>query len=506
MTSYRTFATEIENHYAPAREQLQTLIEQLEAPEANELDHGGAEELVWSGGQELLRRLMQGYFDQRREQETMKDRVVGADGESRSHRRKDCARELETRFGTVVIRRIGYSGRGLDSVNPLDAELNLPPDRYSHGVRRNLIAEAINNSFDESLAQLRRETSARLPKRQAQELAVKAAADFEGFYARPLEPNPAASDDETILTLTFDGKGIVMHPSGLREATRKASERSEHKQRTRLSPGEKANRKRMATVAAVYEVAPYLRTPEQIVNPELEPEMPRPRPRNKRVFARVEADMGNVIEAGFAEALRRDPEQRMRWVVLTDGQDELIRQVEAAAARYKVGITLIQDFVHALEYLWKAGHALHPDDPDAREGWVEERAEALLEGRARDVAIGLRRAATRAQLSVEARKPVDKAANYLEKSRERMRYDIALAEGCPIATGVIEGACRYLVKDRMDITGARWGLDRAEAILRLRSLKASGDLEAYLDYHFEQERRRNYPETSMPLLLEAEAA
>jgi hypothetical protein len=259
-------------------------------------------------------------------------------------------------------------------------------------------------------------------------------------------------------------------------------------------------------VGAVYEVAPYLRTAEQILNPDLETGPPRPRPRNKRVFARVEADMSSVIEAGFVEALRRDPEQRMRWVVLTDGQDELIRQVEAAAARYKVDITLIQDFVHALEYLWKAGHALHPDDPEARESWVEERAEALLEGRARDVAIGLRRAATRAQLSAEERKPVDKAANYLEKSRKRLRYDIALAQGYPIATGVIEGACRYLVKDRMDITGARWGLDRAEAILRLRSLKASGDFEAYLDYHFEQERRRNYPETSMPRLLKAEAA
>jgi hypothetical protein len=234
MTSYRTPATEIESHFTPARGELETLIEQLEAPEANELDHRSAEELIWSGGQELLRRLMQGYFDQRREHETVKMRVVGADGEPRSHRRKDCARQLETRFGTVVIRRIGYSGRGLDSVYPLDAELNLPPDRYSHGVRKSLIAEAINNSFDESLAQLKRETSAHLPKRQAQELAVKAAADFEDFYARPQEPRPEDEGKEELLVLTFDGKGIVMHPSGLREATRKAAQRGEKKQRTRL--------------------------------------------------------------------------------------------------------------------------------------------------------------------------------------------------------------------------------------------------------------------------------
>ncbi len=100
---------------------------------------------------------------------------------------------------------------------------------------------------------------------------------------------------------------------------------------------------------------------------------------------------------------------------------------------------------------------------------------------------------------------MDKAANYLEKSHKLLRYDQALAQGLPIATGVIEEACRYLVKDRMDITGARWGLARAEAVLRLRSLKVSDDLDAHLSFHFEQERRRNSPETMMPLLLDEAA-
>lgn len=506
MPSYRNPGAEIERHYVPAREQLERLIDQLEAPDAQQLDHGEVEQMVWSGGQELLRVLLQGHFAQRSEEERMKQRVVGFDGESRSHRRKACPRELETRFGTVKIHRIGYSGPGLTSLYPLDAQLNLPSDRYSHGMRRQLIAEAITRSFDESLEQLARGSSGHLPKRQAQELAVRLARDFEGFYALPLARPTVPEPGEWILVITADGKGIVMHPSGLREATRRASEQGSKKQRTRLSPGEKANRKRMATVVAVYEVAPYVRTAEQILKADEKPEAPRPKPQHKRVFARVEADLGSVIEEGFAEALRRDPEQRMRWVVLTDGQDELIRQVKAAADRYKVDITLVQDFVHALEYLWKAAHALHPDAPEAREAWVEDRAKALLEGNARDVAIGLRRAATRVQLSANERKPVDKAANYLEKSQQRLRYDKALQQGLPIATGVIEGACRHLVKDRMDITGARWGLERAEAILRLRSLKVSGDLDAYLEYHFEQERRRNYPETTMPLLIEEKAA
>jgi len=109
-----------------------------------------------------------------------------------------------------------------------------------------------------------------------------------------------------------------------------------------------------------------------------------------------------------------------------------------------------------------------------------------LHGRAQDVAASLRRAATRKQLGQSERKPVDKAADYIDNNQERLQYDQALAYGLPIATGIIEGGCRYLVKDRMDITGARWGLERAEVILKLRSLKVSGNLAAYLAFHFEQ--------------------
>ena len=131
-----------------------------------------------------------------------------------------------------------------------------------------------------------------------------------------------------------------------------------------------------------------------------------------------------------------------------------------------------------------------------------DRATAVLEGRAQDVAVGLSRAAnTRKQLSQNARKPVDKPADYIGNNQERLQYDRALAYGLPIATGVIEGACRHLVKDRMDITGARWGLARAEAILKLRSLKISGDLPAYLAFHFEQESKRNYPGPPIPLTV-----
>lgn len=125
-----------------------------------------------------------------------------------------------------------------------------------------------------------------------------------------------------------------------------------------------------------------------------------------------------------------------------------------------------------------------------------QRARMLLEGKATDTAAGMRRSATRRGLSKSERRPVEKCADYLLKNKERLEYGRALGEGWPIATGVIEVACRYLVKDRMQLSGARWSLEGAEAMLRVRSLHASGDLEAYMGFHIAQERQSNYPTTT----------
>ncbi len=501
MTSYPIYTSTIDPHYSDACKHFEYLVGRLDHEESRKLTHGEVEELIHAEGMELLRRLNQAYLDQRSTQEPLRERVVGEDGVVRPHRREGCKRGLETRFGEVIVSRRGYGARGLESVFPLDAELNLPPNKYSHGLRDELAQEVIRGSFDEAVAHLNRSGGGRMAKRQAEEVAVHLSQDFDRFYNQPLESVPSEGDDEKILVITADGKGIMMHPDSLREATRKAAEKQERKQQTRLSPGEKGNRKRMATVVSVYEIDRYPRTAEQILDTDKHPDKKRPHPCHKRTWARVEEDLKEVIEQGFQEAMRRDPEQRMRWVVLTDGQEELLRQVYAGAKRYKVEITLVQDFAHVLEYLWKAGHALHPQDPEQREGWVLDRAEAVLEGKAQDVAVGLRRAATRKQLSQTERKPVDKAAEYIENNQVRLRYDQALAQGLPIATGVIEGACRHLVKDRMAITGARWGLERAEAILKLRSLKISGDLTAYMEFHFREEQRRNYPGPPIPVAL-----
>ena len=153
-------------------------------------------------------------------------------------------------------------------------------------------------------------------------------------------------------------------------------------------------------------------------------------------------------------------------------------------------MTIVVDLVHVLEYLWGAAWCFFKEGDPAAELWVHEKALAVLQGKAGIVAAAIRRKATTLSLPAEKREKADRAADYLLNKRPYLDYPTALSNGWPIATGVIEGACRHLVKDRMDITGARWGLDGAEAILKLRAIRANGDFEDYWAHHLTQERRR----------------
>ena len=478
--------------FAAAREQFSHLLRELQSDPVLGMQHGDVEVLISREGTELLRRLLQGHLDLRSARECEREAVVGSDGVARTRCREGCERDLMSVFGEVQVRRRGYGVPGVSSVFPLDAELNLPADKYSHGLRQRVAQEVAKGSFDAAVESIERGTGGKVPKRQAETLAAEVSQDFEAFYATREATQPEATTDP--LVMSEDGKGIVMRVEGLREGTRKAAERSRHKLKTRLSQGEKKNRKRMAMVAAVYSVAAQPRSAEAVMGLEAEEPQstPRPRARNKRVWASVERDPGVVTEELFAEAQRRDPEQRRPWVMLVDGHKDQLKHIRACIARYGVSVILILDFIHVLEYLWKAAYAFCAPGTEEAEAWVQERALEVLKGRASQVAGGMRRSATLRGLSAKKRLAVDDCADYLLDYRDMLRYDAYLAQGLPIATGVIEGACRHLVKDRMDITGARWGLQRAEAILKLRSLQSSNDADAYWDFYKAQALRRNH--------------
>jgi hypothetical protein len=360
-------------------------------------------------------------------------------------------------------------------------------------VRRIVAEESAKSSFDEVVELFDKRTGASVPKRQVEELTARSAEAFDAFYADRLR-EPEATDH--LLVLSFDGKGIAMRHDDLREATRKAADATPRTLHSRLAKGEKPNRKRMAQVAAIYSLPLWRRSIADVLHGLHDPrerDAKRPRPINKRVWASIEHGAQRVVDDAFAEALRRDPERSRRWVVLVDGQRDQIQRVLRGARKVGAEITIVLDIVHVLEYLWRAAYAFCADGTPEAEKWVEDRLLALLQGRAAgEIAKSLRAMVVRHGLDIKAAKPVVKCASYLVKNSRWLHYDRALADGLPIATGVIEGACRHLVQDRMGRTGARWSLTGAEATLRLRALRASGDFDDYWQFHLEKECERTH--------------
>ena len=481
-----------EEGYGRARQNFEQLVGHMDSGDVCAMTHSELERELEKKGRELMLLLLQEHLDARGPGQCAGP-VKDTDGIERTVVRLQ-ERDLETVFGAVSVQRAGYGKEKSESLHPHDAALNLPNERYSHELRRRVAEEASKSSFDETLADICRTTGGHVPKRQIEELTTRAAQDFDAFYEKRHEQAAVDKQTSSVLAISVDGKGVVMRTQDLREQTRKAALARKHKMGARLSKGEKKNAKRMATVAAVYTIAPFVRKPEDIVAAKIsgQPEPPRPRPEEKRVWASIEKTPEEVIEQTFQEARHRDPARKKNWVALVDGNKPQIRILRRTAKKQDIALTIIVDIIHVIEYLWKAGRAFHPETSPELESWVQHRLLEILRGKAGYVAGGMRRSATLRRLSAKARKPVDACARYLLNNSPYLRYDRYLSQGLPIATGVIEGACRHLVNDRMGVTGARWSLTGAEAVLRLRALRSSHDFDKYWTFHEAKEYERNH--------------
>ena len=483
------YAAHAEDAFAQVREQFEETLGWLAGAEAQALEHGELEDQLGQRGRELQRLMFQGQLDLRGLREQRRHDVAGPEGTLRTRAENDHGRPLMTVFGQVTVRRIAYRAPGLPNVHVTDEELNLPEEKHSHGLRRLAAIEAPRGSYEDAAAALTRATGVTIGKRQAEELVMRAAADVDAFCD---QRRPAPAPAGQVLMLQADGKGIVMREEGLRPATARAAAAAKRKVAARLSPGEKNSRKRMAEIAAVTDVIPAPRTPADIIAPPGRDRADPPKTQGKWLTASVTDDIPAVIAAAFDEAQRRDQQLRRTWIALLDGNNTQINAVTAEAGDRGITVTILIDFIHVLEYAWKAAWTFfEPGDPDAAD-WVAGRATAILDGKAAQVAAGIRRRATTYGYSEHERKGADTCAAYLDAKAPYLDYATALANGWPIATGIIEGACRHIIKDRFDITGARWGLAGAEAILKLRALHANGDFDEYWPWHLRRERQRVY--------------
>ena len=463
-----------------------SLVGFLQDPEAGGLTHDQLEDRLDIDGQALLRQLLQDHLDLRASRERRAYGVRDERGECHGAVEAGHVRKLERIFGEVDVTRLAYRAKGRQNLHLQDAALNLPAERHSHGLRERCAIEATRGSFEEAQASLVRATGVEIGKRQVEGLARRAACDVVVFYEQ-LERGAAEESDA--LVISADGKGIVMGPDSLRPGTLRNARSSAHKLKTRLSKGEKRDRKRMAELAVVYDCTPVPCTATDILAREdNKPEAPTARV--KWCTASVLQDAGVVIAAAFEEAERRDPQHLRPWVALVDGNNHQIAVIRAEARKRGINIAVFVDIVHVLEYLWGAAWCFFTEGNPQAETWVKDKALAVLEGNADLVAGAIARKATMLRLSTTARKKADDCTRYLKNKAPYLNYPKALSSGWPIATGVIEGACRHIVRDRFDITGARWSLDGAEAMLKLRTVRQNGDWPEYWRHHLTAEHQR----------------
>ena len=474
---------------------LAALAGELTGPGAGHRSFDEIEQQVIVQGRELLRVVLQYVMDQLAAAEPRLAQVTGADGVPRRRAERGHRRTVVTWFGPVTVRRMAYREPGAANLHPADAALSLPARRYSWQVQRAAVRYALAGSYEQAQLMLQDATGVSVGKQQIEQIVAEAAADAPGFCpSRPAAPVPAGAP----LAISADGKGVAMRPEARRAGTaRKARKRPGQAFGKRLGTGQKAGARRIAEAGVVFDViAPdEPRTAEQVMGRA--PGMPAPggpRAVNRWYAADIAASRAETIAAVFGQAERRDPGHERTWIALVDGDRHQIEVIRAEAAARDVTVTIIIDFIHVIEYLRKAAWCFCPARDPAAEDWVTAAGLDILHGRTPEVISRIEAAAAAAppRPGSEHAKIIRATLAYLENKQPWMDYPRALAEGWPISTGVIEGACRHLIADRMGITGARWGLDGAQAILRLRAIAANGDLTAYWTWHIQHERQRNH--------------
>jgi len=311
---------------------------------------------------------------------------------------------------------------------------------------------------------------------------------------RQQQAPPPAKEEGSILVMTADGKGVPMR----REAEEAAAEERRQAGEERE---QKASPKRMATVGAVYTIDPFPRTAEEVVDEVMREKAAerRPKPQHKRVRAELtrevegkEVNGKDIVFQWFREQCQqRNGDGSKVMACLMDGE----RALWSTRALHLAGLVIvcILDLFHMLGYLWQAAHCFYAENSAEARAFVTERLKRVLEGEVGRVIGGLRQMATKQGLNGAKLKQLLSAVQYLENNREYMHYDQYLAAGLPIASGVAEGACRHVVKDRMELTGMRWRVASAQAMLDVRAMYLGDDWEEFQEYRVSEEVKRLHP-------------
>jgi hypothetical protein len=393
-------------------------------------------------------------------------------------------------FGEHQFQRYVYARREAQKIErmPVDERLGLPEGEFSYVLQDWLQRFCIKESFAEGCTSLETLLGLRVSVRSAEQMNQHVAEQGEPF--RLQQPPPDPSEEGELLVYANDCKGVPMRRP-LEERTRRGPRRVK---------GEKANKKQMACVGAGFSVDPFVRTPDDILEEVFRKESAanRPQPQNKRLWA----EMTRVLEGEplsgktrvfvqqACDLQARDPKREKTVICLMDGEKALRAEQHEWLPR-AIGVL---DIWHVLERLWLVAHCFHSEGSQDAAQFVEDRLRALLEGQVGYVIGYFRRLLTSGAkpLSAAQRRAINQAVTYFENNRPYMMYDEYLAAGYPIGSGVAEGACRHVVKDRLEMTGMRWTVKGAQSVLHLRAIYINDDWESFQDYYVETEQARLY--------------
>lgn len=385
-------------------------------------------------------------------------------------------RDYYSIFGKLICQRPYFYRRESGGHSPLDAELGLGADQYSDLLRELHEELSAYVPYEKTQQILGRLLSIRLSKRVQQQLVTTDAVDVDAYYQQ--KPAPPPEEEMSILVAQADGKGVPIV---------RASKTSK---KVRLRRGEARSRKKAVVVTALYTIQPAPRSADDVLASLLDQETttgettspPRHRPQHKEIRGTLKGKQVALSRLAQARSKREGVHIQHR-VALCDGD----RYLQAQLQEHLPDCILILDFIHAYEYLWKAANCLYGEDHPERLPWVRSQTRRLLTSKTVELIELLRHLAEAPERSAQQRRTLEKVANYFEKNQAYMDYAACLAKGWPIASGVIEGACRHFVKDRMELSGMRWTESGAENLLRLRAIAENEDWD---DYHLFRKQRR----------------
>lgn len=380
-------------------------------------------------------------------------------------------------FGPVSIRRAYYYTPGSRGFFPLDGELNLPERGYSYLVQEFSARLAVTMSYEDAGDILRSFFPVKVPIRSLENIVGDLCEDVDEFYEAKAPPE--VCPEAVVTVATVDKKGVVI---------RKPDRGGECSDKPAGHP-DKPGRKKMATVISAYTTPRHIRTTDDIVREVSQQERSdsKPRPRCKMIWGSLAESPEHTVGRLKKAVDERLPEGA-ELVCILDGERSLWSLV------YSVfdNAFFVLDIFHVLEHLGKAALCFHDEDsPQARE-FVTDRLRLLLNGRAGRLIGGLKQMLVKHKLSGAKRRCLEQVIGYLERNRKHMRYEICLAKGYPIGSGVIEGACRNLINDRLELTGMSWTVRGAESVMRLRAVHINKDWDEFWIHRRNNERRRLY--------------